>query len=169
MNRETIYRLIARGELPAARHPHTACASIPGCGITGDHMSERAYRHAPRVLVVEDDTRLLFAIGEALTDAGYETATVADGHAATQKVHAFSPDVILLDLKMPFMGGDEFLSWLKQSGLKIPVVLSTNEDEVEASEVGAELKLSKPFTLEKLLEAVAAALNRSPASADGNH
>jgi len=70
---------------------------------------------------------------------------------------------------MPFMGGDEFLSWLKQSGLKIPVVLSTNEDEVEASEVGAELKLSKPFTLEKLLEAVAAALNRSPASADGNH
>ena len=72
MNRETIYRLIARGELPAARHPHRACASIPDCGITGDHMSERAYRHAPRVLVVEDDTRLLFAIKEALTDAGYE-------------------------------------------------------------------------------------------------
>jgi len=116
-----------------------------------------------RVLVVEDDERLLFAITEALNDAQYETRVAVDGHAAIQKLATFTPDVIVLDLMMPFVSGFEFLNWLKGNGHRIPVVLSTNADEYSAQGLGADVMLSKPFTLERLLEAVAVALKgKSP-------
>ena len=116
-----------------------------------------------RVLVVEDDERLLFAITEALNDAKYETRVAVDGHAAIQQLATFSPDVIVLDLMMPFVSGFEFLNWLKGSGMQVPVVLSTNADEYTADRLGAAVMLSKPFTLEQLLDAIAAALKTRPA------
>jgi two-component system response regulator MprA len=110
------------------------------------------------VLVVEDDERLLFAITEALGDAKYETRVAVDGHAAIQRLATFSPDVIVLDLMMPFVSGFEFLNWLKRSGMRVPVVLSTNADEHTADRLGAAVMLSKPFTLDQLLDAITAAL-----------
>jgi CheY-like chemotaxis protein len=51
---------------------------------------------------------------------------------------------------------------LKQNGIEIPVVLSTLRDEQTAQELGAVVKLAKPFTLEQLLEAIAVALKAMP-------
>ena len=115
----------------------------------------------PRVLIVEDDPRLVMAISDVLSDEGYETETATNGRAAIQSLASgYSPDVIVLDLKMPLGSGFEVMNWLRWKGLHIPIVLSTQQDEIEAADVGAVAKLCKPFTLEQLLECVAAALGR---------
>jgi CheY-like chemotaxis protein len=113
----------------------------------------------PCVLVVDDDEHLVVAITEVLGDAGYATRTAYDGHVAIQRLSmGFAPDVIVLDLAMPMVGGFEVLNWMRQHDLQIPVVLATLEDDVRAADVGAVVKLSKPFTREQLLNAVATAL-----------
>jgi CheY-like chemotaxis protein len=119
-------------------------------------MTERQRKF--RILVIEDDDRLVFAISEAVADAGYEAMTAGDGHAAVQRLSLFKPDVIILDLDMPFVDGFTFLEWLKKAGFRIPVILSTADDDHSAEELGAVVKLSKPFTQEQLLDALTAAL-----------
>ena len=117
----------------------------------------------PRVLVVDDDEHLVMAITELLKDAGYETRTAYDGHLAIQRLSmGYAPDVIVLDLVMPSVSGFEVVNWMRQHHLQIPVVLATTEDDVRASDVAAVVKLSKPFTREELLDAVATALRASP-------
>ena len=69
-------------------------------------------------------------------------------------------DMIVLDLMMPLGNGFEVVNWLQQKGIHVPIVLSTQQDEIEAADVGAVAKLCKPFTLEQLLDCVAAALGR---------
>ncbi len=114
---------------------------------------------APNVLVVDDDEHLVVAITELLRDAGYETKAAYDGHLAIQRLStAYAPDVIVLDLAMPMVSGFEVLNWMRQHDIQIPVVLATLEDDVRAADVGAVVKLSKPFTREQLLDAVATAL-----------
>jgi len=110
----------------------------------------------PCVLLVEDDERLLFAMSEVLNDAGYETKAAGDGHIAINKLAmGWTPDVIVLDIQLPFVGGLEVIQWMREKNLDVPVVLSTQEDDVTAAHVGAVMKLIKPFTLEQLLDAVA--------------
>ena len=66
--------------------------------------------------------------------------------------------MIVLDLMMPHMTGYDVLDWLKQNALAIPVVVATTEDDSQALDLGAAVKLTKPFTLEQLLDGVAVAL-----------
>ena len=71
---------------------------------------------------------------------------------------------VILDLTMPVMGGDEALPQIKRINPDVPVILSTGFDESEAVRRFSGLKpqgfLQKPYTTERLLEAVAATLNR---------
>jgi two-component system, OmpR family, response regulator len=62
----------------------------------------------PRVLVVEDDDDLRSLIGSALADAGYAAVEAADGAAALAACEERDPDVVLLDLSMPRLGGQAF-------------------------------------------------------------
>ena len=120
---------------------------------------KRRKQGAPRVLVVDDDERLMMAITQVLHDAGYETRTAYDGHIAMQRLSmGYAPDLIILDLVMPRVNGLEVLNWMRQHDFQIPIVLATSEDDVRAADVGAVVKLSKPFTREELLAAVANAL-----------
>jgi len=123
---------------------------------------------APNVLVVDDDEHLVVAITELLRDAGYETKAAYDGHLAIQRLStAYAPDLIVLDLAMPMVSGFEVLNWMRQHDIQIPVVLATLEDDVRAADVGAVVKLSKPFTREQLLDAVATALRATAPTAQG--
>ena len=120
---------------------------------------KRRKQGAPRVLVVDDDKRLMMAITHVLHDDGYETRTAYDGNLAIERLSTgYAPDVIVLDLVMPRVSGFEVLNWMRQHDLEIPIVLATTEDDVRANEVGAVVKLSKPFTRDELLDAVATAL-----------
>jgi len=70
--------------------------------------------------------------------------------------------VILLDLNMPIMSGLDVLEWLNQHGIRIPFVIATQEDDIKAADVGAVAKLSKPFEVDQLVDAVAVARRGSP-------
>src|SRR5437762_6789627 len=100
----------------------------------------------PRVLIVDDDARLVFVMQEVLGDAGYETKVAPDGHAAIQRLSTFAPDVIVLDLMMPHLSGYDVLGWLKENDFAIPVVVATTDDDSRARDLGAAVKLTKPFT-----------------------
>jgi two-component system chemotaxis response regulator CheY len=113
-----------------------------------------------RVLVVDDDPRLVMAMSDVLVAEGYETKTAQNGEVAIRQLAAFSPDVMLLDMEMPKMDGFDVLRWLKTSGIEVAVVIASNNDDVSAEDVGAMFKLPKPFDLDQLLAALAAALER---------
>jgi CheY-like chemotaxis protein len=111
-----------------------------------------------RVLIVDDDPRLVMAMSDVLAAEGYETTAALNGEMAIQKVPAFSPHVIVLDMEMPKMDGFDVLRWLGANGIRVPVIIASNNDDVEAADVGAVTKLPKPFDLDQLLEALAIAL-----------
>ena len=116
----------------------------------------------PRVLVVEDDPHLLKSLRDILGDEGYDVQIAENGSAAIRQLATRSPDVILLDLNMPIMSGDYVLEWLKQRGGRIPVVIATQDDDVQAADLGVVAKLSKPYEVEQLLEVLAFALREGP-------
>ena len=79
--------------------------------------------HPIRVLVVDDDPRLVMAMSDVLAAEGYETKTAQNGEVAIRQLASFSPDVMLLDMEMPKMDGFDVLRWLKKNGIQVPVVI----------------------------------------------
>jgi DNA-binding response OmpR family regulator len=119
----------------------------------------------PRVLIVEDDDDLRTLIGLALSDAGYAAVEAADGAAALKVCEERDPDVVLLDLNMPHLGGKEFADAYRRGlGHAKFIVMSGAESGGETSgRMHASVFLSKPFELDKLVGAVRSVLR--PATA----
>ncbi len=105
-----------------------------------------------RILVVEDDRDLNNAYCVILRNEGHQVVTARDGRAALAKVKDFTPDLILLDLLMPVMGGLEFLQHydLLRDHNKVKVLIFTNMEnspEVEqAYKLGAHRCIIKSWT-----------------------
>lgn len=105
-----------------------------------------------RILIVEDDRDLNNAYSIILRNEGHEVVEAYDGKEALTKVKNFEPDLILLDLLMPIMGGLEFLQHfdLVNSHPKVKVLIFTNMEnspEVnEAYKLGAHRCIIKSWT-----------------------
>jgi len=114
----------------------------------------------PRVLIVEDDDDLRTLIGLALSDAGYAAVEAADGAAALKACEERDPDVVLLDLNLPRLGGKEFADAYRRGlGHAKFIVMSGAESGGETSgRMHASVFLSKPFELDKLVGAVRSVL-----------
>ena len=110
----------------------------------------------PRVLIVEDDDDLRTLIGLALSDAGYAAVEAADGAAALKACEERDPDVVLLDLNLPRLGGKEFADAYRRGlGHAKFIVMSGAESGGETSgRMHASVFLSKPFEFDKLVGAV---------------
>jgi two-component system, NtrC family, response regulator HydG len=129
--------------------------------------------HVMRILLVDDDPQALESTRKILELSGYQVVTAVDGQAALEQVRpaigSSSPrfDLVVSDVRMPRLGGLEFLRALSLCGEGIPVVLMTAfgrvEDAVWAMKLGAVDFLSKPFKRQTLLASVEAALKRSRA------
>ena len=118
-----------------------------------------------KILVVDDEEKIRFVLSCLLGDHGYEVETASDGKAAFEAAEKFVPDLILLDLEMPVMGGSEALKELKQLGFADKVIIltafGTIPSAVEAMRLGAYDYLTKPFVNEELLLVIERALERS--------
>ena len=117
------------------------------------------------MLVVEDDDEFRGLIGSALSDAGYTAVEAADGTAALAACEQRDPDVVLLDLGMPGLGGQEFADAYRR-GLgraKIIVMTGAASGGETSARMHASVFLSKPFDLEQLLLAVKRVLHPAPA------
>lgn len=105
-----------------------------------------------RILVVEDDRDLNNAYSLILKHEGHEVAEAFDGKEAINKLDDFSPDLILLDLLMPIMGGLEFLQWWNKTnpGTSVKVLIFTNMENspevAEAYKLGANRCIIKSWT-----------------------
>jgi CheY-like chemotaxis protein len=121
------------------------------------------------VLVVEDDEDLRHLVAEVLTGDGLTVRTAADGHAALAEIAVHGmPALILLDMRMPRMNGQEFASALVQqypARARLIVLTAAADPRRIAEQVNAFDWLPKPFEVEQLLAAVHRALPSSTASA----
>jgi len=106
----------------------------------------------PNILIVEDDKELNAAYKLILEHAGYTVESAYNGKAALKELEDFEPDLILLDLLMPIMGGLEFLQHysLKEKHPNVKVLIFTNmENSPEATEafkLGAHRTIIKSWT-----------------------
>ena len=135
---------------------------------TAPHASDETKPGTPRVLVVDDDPALRSALSRALSLDGFAVETVSNGAQALAAVAPGSPgqpDVIVLDVMMPIVGGLEVCRRLRAAGNPVPVLVLTARDEigdrVAGLDAGADDYLAKPFALEELQARLRALLRRS--------
>jgi CheY-like chemotaxis protein len=115
-----------------------------------------------RVLLVDDERDVIESLRMALGHR-YDLRTARNGREALAVIESEPIDVILLDLMMPIMSGEEVIQELAARGLEIPVVVASANKHVEATckELGVEHCLIKPYRLQKLLDFLEAAINSS--------
>jgi len=122
-----------------------------------------------RVLIVEDEPQLRRALGINLRARRYEVETVATGAGALRAAASSPPDLVILDLGLPDMDGNEVVTGLR-GWTRVPIIIlsarDTQSDKVEALDAGADDYLSKPFGMDELLARIRAALRRAQPNED---
>ena len=115
---------------------------------------------AKKILIVDDEADILRATKIRLMSFGYEVITAGNGMSAIDLVQKDMPDLILLDLRLPQMSGDEICARLKsdEKFRHIPVIIFTASSDANTSknvrESGADGYLIKPFAPEELLQTI---------------
>ena len=130
----------------------------------------------PLVLAVDDEEHITELVAMALGYNGFEVERAASGRAALDAVERRRPDLIVLDVMLPDLDGFEVARRLRQSegaGTRVPVIFltarDTTVDKVEGLRLGTDDYVTKPFSIEELVERVRAVLRRSTGSTPGEH
>jgi two-component system response regulator RegX3 len=117
-----------------------------------------------RVLVVEDEQGLREPLVYLLEKEGYEVVEAADGNIAIIEFTKQEPDLVLLDLMLPGMSGNEVCMKIRQTS-NVPVIMLTAKDseidKVVGLEIGADDYVTKPYSTRELLARMKAVLRRN--------
>jgi len=117
-----------------------------------------------RVLIVEDDPAILRGIADNMKFEGYEVFTAPDGEAGSRLQRAHKPELIILDLMMPRLGGLELCRRLRGEGVQTPILMLTAKseeaDRIAGLDMGADDYVTKPFSVKELMARVRALLRR---------
>jgi len=101
-----------------------------------------------KILIIDDDVTALDIVDFLFEDKGFEVIRRADGLSALECVDEEQPDIILIDLMMPKMNGQECVRQIRAKGLTLPIVAFTALDDPEvhqeALDAGCNLVLTKP-------------------------
>ena len=118
-----------------------------------------------RALVVDDDPELRAALTRALRLDGYDVTAVSNGLKALEAMPEAQPDVVVLDLMMPYVGGLEVCRRLRAKGDRTPILVLTARDDVgdrvAGLDAGADDYLVKPFALDELRARLRALIRRT--------
>ena len=118
------------------------------------------------VYSLEDDVILSEVIGEFLQNAGFHIKTFSDYRLFFDAIRTAKPDIILLDLMLPMVSGEEVLKYLKSNVImhNIPIIvvsgLIDEAEKVRCLDLGADDYVSKPFSLKELVSRINAVLRR---------
>ena len=103
----------------------------------------------PMALIIEDDSKLAFIFAEALRAAEYETEILQDGRAGRDRLAETTPAVVVLDLHLPYLSGEELLYHIRadQRFVQTRVILATADSVLaESLQEEADLVLLKPIS-----------------------
>jgi DNA-binding response OmpR family regulator len=118
-----------------------------------------------KLLVVEDEPRMLELLRRGLTEEGHNVTCAADGAEGWELAHAYEFDAIVLDIMLPKMNGFDVAKKLRQERIVTPVLMLTAKDSVpdvvRGLDSGADDYLTKPFTFNELLARLRALQRRS--------
>jgi two-component system response regulator MprA len=118
-----------------------------------------------RVLIVDDDEKIISMLRRSLAFEGYDVSTARNGLEALDFLFKHEAAMVVLDVMMPLLDGWEVCRRIRNSGSTIPILMLTARDEVQhrvhGLDVGADDYLVKPFALEELLARVRALIRRS--------
>jgi two-component system KDP operon response regulator KdpE len=125
-----------------------------------------------KILVIDDDARLLEALTIFLEQRGYQVSTAVEGHEGLRSFYRLRPDLVVLDIMMPSMDGWEVCVRIREVA-DAPIVMLTARgqeyDKVKGLKLGADDYLVKPFSLHELEARIEAVLRRArPAGAVAN-
>jgi two-component system KDP operon response regulator KdpE len=120
---------------------------------------------ANRILVVDDEPQIRRIMRTTLVGTGYEVDDARTGEEALEKVREFRPELVLLDINMPGMGGLAACREIRSDPNVAIIMLTVHNSEaakVEALDAGADDFVMKPFSTPELLARIRAALRRVP-------
>jgi DNA-binding response OmpR family regulator len=125
-----------------------------------------------RILVVDDEERMVRFIRLNLEHDGFQVSEAFNGKEAIQKIRDVTPDLILLDVMMPDLDGFEVLETVREVS-NVPVIMLTakgeEDDRVRGLELGADDYITKPFSPRELVSRVKAVLRRTESASGSMH
>jgi len=108
-----------------------------------------------KILIIEDDAAISSGLQLAIENEGYEAICADDGDTGLYCARTEAPDLIILDIMMPYLNGFEVVTELRRQGNQVPIlILSAREevrDKVRGLDLGANDYMTKPFDLDELL------------------
>ncbi len=161
-----VKKWIAAGKLPAFRTPggHYRIERADFKAFVEKyrlHIKDRLFKGKKKILIVDDEAAVLEFITGALEASGrrYVLETARDGYEALIKIGSFSPELLILDIKMPRIDGFELCRRIKADAatkdISIIAVSAYGREELDKmSKCGAEICLAKPLTMKELLHSV---------------
>ena len=124
---------------------------------------------ARKVLIVDDEKSISDILAYNLKKEDYETVCAYDGQEALSMARSENPDLILLDIMLPYMDGFEVCRTLREEGNNVPIIMLTareeETDKVFGLENGADDYITKPFSMRELLARVKTNMRRSASAA----
>ena len=109
---------------------------------------------APRILVIDDEEHMRWALEKAMKQEGYGVITAAGGREGLEALHREGASLVILDLKMPDLDGLEVLKRIREAYPRLPVIMitahGTIQTAIEAMKIGAADYITKPFDLDEL-------------------
>lgn len=136
--------------------------------ITPLHQSDAVSERPTRILLIEDERALREALADALTMEGFSVAQAETGAAGLAAFRTAPPDLILLDLMLPEMGGIEVCRSIRGSS-QVPIIMVTAKaseaDRISGLDLGADDYVTKPFSSRELIARIRAVLRRAEVGA----
>jgi DNA-binding response OmpR family regulator len=131
--------------------------------MIGKETAGREGAVAQRILIVEDERAIADSVSVTLKREGYDTRAAYDGETGLGLAEEFKPDLVILDLMLPGIGGLDVCRMLRRRS-SVPIIMLTAKaeevDRVVGLEVGADDYVTKPFSMRELVARVRAALRR---------
>jgi DNA-binding response OmpR family regulator len=118
-----------------------------------------------KILIIEDDPGIQLSLKDEFESEGFDVTVADNGLTGLEMTKQNPPDVIILDLMLPFLNGYQVCKKLRQEGNNVPIIMLTVKDQevdkVLGLELGADDYVTKPFSLRELLARVNALMRRT--------
>jgi len=117
-----------------------------------------------KVLIVDDEPKIVEAVAAYLENSGYTAITASDGEKALLLVEKMNPDLVVLDLMLPKISGEEVCKAIRKIS-RIPIIMLTakidEDDKINGFNIGADDYVTKPFSPRELMARINSLLRRS--------